>query len=89
MAEFNRAVFWDTCGAFAVETVFAFLLLGMTLPDWHFPGAEQKVARWLRRPLLLSLINPLWLVGYPISCLMAFNYWVQLRRTVASSACAA
>ena len=89
MPAFNRAVFWDTCGAFAVETVFAFLLMGMTLPDWYFPEAEQKVARWLRRPLLLSLINPLWLVGYPISCIMAINYWLQLRRAVASSACAA
>ncbi len=89
MSEFNRAVFWETCGAFAIETAFAFLLMGTTLPDWHFPEAEQKVARWLQRPLLLSLINPLWLVGYPVSCLMAFNYWLQLRRAVASSSCAA
>ena len=89
MPAFNRAVFWDTCGAFAVETAFAFLLMGMTLPDWYFPEPERKVARWLRRPLLLSLINPLWLIGYPISCIMAINYWLQLRRAVASSPCAA
>ena len=89
MPEFNRAVFWETCGAFAVETTFALLLLGMTLPDWYFPEAEKKVSCWLRRPLILSLVNPLWIVGYPISCLMAFKYWVQLRRAVTSSACAA
>jgi hypothetical protein len=89
MHAFNRAVFWDTCGAFAIETLFAFLLMGTTLPDWYFPGAQQKVARWLRRPLLLSLLNPLWLAGYPVACLMAVRYWLQLRRAVISSACAA
>ena len=86
---FNRAVFWDTCGAFAVQTVFAILLMGITLPDWDYPEAKQKVSRWLRRPLFLSLLNPLWLVGYPLSCLMVTNYWLKLRRAVTSSACAA
>jgi hypothetical protein len=63
--------------------------MGATLPDWYFPGAQQKVARWLQRPLLLSLLNPLWLVGYPVSCLIAVRHWLQLRRAVISSACAA
>ncbi|MDR3221510.1 MAG: hypothetical protein LBU46_05820 [Candidatus Accumulibacter sp.] len=86
MALFNRAVFWDTCGAFAVETVFEILSLRTTAPDWYFPEAVQKVAHWLRRPLLLSLLNPLWLVGYPLSCLGAVSYWFKLRRAVFSSA---
>ncbi|NYZ63424.1 hypothetical protein [Luteimonas deserti] len=78
-----HAVFWQVCGAFALETVFALLLMGVTLPDWFFPDPQQKVARWLRRPLLLSLLNPLWLVGYPLSCLFAFRYWYRLRKASA------
>ena len=81
-----HAVFWQVCGAFAIETVLALLLMGITLPDWFFPEPEQKVARWLRRPLLLSLLNPLWLVGYPLSCLLVFSYWYRLRRESAASA---
>jgi hypothetical protein len=68
MRSFSRAVFWDTCGAFSVETVFAFLLMGIMLPDWYFPEPEQKVERWLRRPLLLSPINLLWLGSVTHSC---------------------
>lgn len=54
--------------------------MGITLPDWHFPEPKQKVARWLHRPLLVSLINPLWLVGYALSCVIVVNYWIKLRK---------
>jgi hypothetical protein len=79
-----HAVFWQVCGAFAVETSLALMLLGSTLPDWFFPEPEQKVARWLARPLRLSIINPLWLVGYPLSCLLAASYWYRLRQASAA-----
>lgn len=88
MSAFNRAVFWDTCGAFAVETVFALLLMGMALPDWYFPEPTRKIDRWLRRPLVFSLINPLWLIGYPASCIIAASYRLRLRRAAMSSVCA-
>lgn len=75
-----HAVFWETCGAFAIETVFALLLMGITLPDWQFPEPVQKVQRWLCSPLALSLLNPLWLLGYPLACVFALGYWRKLRR---------
>ncbi|MBZ4039310.1 hypothetical protein [Novilysobacter selenitireducens] len=89
MSEFNRAVFWDTCGTFAIESTFAFLSLGVSLPDWHWPDAVERVARWRRRSVLQSLLNPIWLIGYPLACIMALNYWLQLRRAVTSSMYAA
>ncbi|HET6807371.1 MAG TPA: hypothetical protein VFH59_18200 [Frateuria sp.] len=75
-----HVVFWQVCGAFAVETSLALMLMGVTLPDWFFPEPAEKVARWLKRPLPYSLLNPLWLVGYPLSCLRVASYWYRLRK---------
>ncbi|MGN2245902.1 hypothetical protein ACFWZ3_04325 [Frateuria sp. GZRR35] len=81
-----HAVFWQVCGAFAVETAWALMLMGVTLPDWFFPEPEKKVSRWLARPLSYSVLNPLWLMGYPLSCLLVASYWHRLRKASAALA---
>lgn len=79
-----HAVFWQVCGVFAIETSLALIPMGITLPDWFFPEPEQKVTRWLARPLLRSVLNPLWLVGYPLSCLLVDSYRYRLRQASAA-----
>lgn len=56
----------EVCGAFALFTLAVYASAGMALPDWFYPeeDARQKVAAWLARPRLLSLLNPCWLLGY-------------------------
>lgn len=54
------------CGAFALFTLAVYASAGMALPDWFYPeeDAQQKVAAWLARPRLRSLLNPFWWLGY-------------------------
>jgi hypothetical protein len=68
-AELRRIAYWDVCGAFALFTLAVFGSAGMTMPDWYYPEelAREKVAKWTARPAVISLLNPFWLVGYPIS----------------------
>lgn len=77
-------VFWEVCGAFAVFTVGALLSMGAALPDWGFKDEYvlHKVSAWRNRSLVLSLINPLWVVGYPLACVMAFGGWLKLNRNM-------
>lgn len=84
IGEIRKVVFWEVCGAFAVFTIFALLTMGMVLPDWGFKDEYtlEKVSRWMRRPLLLSLLNPLWLVGYPLACLFAIGGWKMLSKSI-------
>ena len=67
--DLRRIAFWDVCGAFATFSTAVFASAGMALPDWYYPdeAAREKVAKWLARPVFLSLVNPVWLVGYPLS----------------------
>ena len=54
------------CGAFALFTLAVYASAGMALADWFYPEdeARQKVAAWLARPRLRSLLNPFWWLGY-------------------------
>jgi hypothetical protein len=85
LRELDRIASREVCGAFATFTLAAFLSFGMALPDFFFPEEEarRKVSSWLARPLLFSLLNPFWLIGY----LAARGYlrasWADLRRRVA------
>ena len=67
--ELRRIAYWEVCGAFATYSMVVISTAGMALPDWCYPHdlAKQKTARWLSRPILLSLLNPFWLIGYPLS----------------------
>lgn len=80
----RRVVFWEVAGAFAVDTVLAAVSMGVTLPDWGYEDEYvlRKVRRWRARPLVWSLCNPVWLLGYPVACLVAVGAWRELKRAV-------
>ncbi len=84
MGEFKRAVFFEIIPAFAVDTIFAFTFIGINLPDWSFDSdyLNNKVNKWLKRPLVLSLLNPIWLIGYPLAIIISFAQYVKLRKAV-------
>ena len=65
----RRICYWEVCGAFATFSTMTFLTAGMALPDWYYPEdlAREKISKWLSRPVILSLINPFWLIGYLLS----------------------
>ncbi len=67
--ELNRIAYWEVCGAFATFSTTVFATAGMALPDYCFPKdvARESVTDWISRPLVFSLINPLWLLGYLLS----------------------
>ena len=67
--ELRRIAYWEVSGAFATFSTAVLATAGMALPDWYYPeeAAREKVAAWMTRPLILSLINPFWLLGYLLS----------------------
>ncbi len=83
--ELDRIAHRDVCGAFATFTLAVFASAGMALPDWCFPNdqARKKVAAWLSRPRLLSLLNPFWIVGYFAARGFLRPSWLDLRGRVA------
>lgn len=85
LRELDRIARWEVCGAFATFTLAVFLSLGMVLPDFFFPEEEarSKVATWLARPLVLSLLNPFWIAGYCVARLYLRHDWPGLRKRVA------
>jgi len=87
LGAFDRECLAVVCGAFAIHTVIALLSMGMYLSDWGYNDEYviRKVSTWQSRPLLISLLNPLWLVGFPSSVLFALGTWRKLRRAVAEN----
>jgi hypothetical protein len=85
MRELDRIAHHEVCGAFAIFSLAVLASAGMALPDWYFPKdqARQKVAAWLSRPRILSLINPVWLVGYIAARRFLREAWPDLRGRVA------
>lgn len=67
--ELRHIAYWEVSGAFATFSTAVFATAGMALPDWYYPedAAREKVAAWVSRPIILSLLNPFWLLGYPLS----------------------
>ncbi len=84
LQELDRIAHWEVCGAFATFTLGVFVTVGMALPDWYYPEneAREKVASWLSRPRLLSLLNPLWLAGYVAARWFLGRTWPDLRDRV-------
>ena len=87
LGAFDRECLVVVCGAFAIHTVIALLSMGMSLSDWGYNDEYviRKVSTWQSRPLLTSVLNPLWLVGFPLSVLFALGTWRRLRRAVAQN----
>lgn len=83
--ELDRIAHREVCGAFAVFTLVVFASAGMALPDWFFPEAQarKKIATWMSRPRLLSLLNPFWVVGYMAARGFLRPGWSDLRGRVA------
>lgn len=83
--ELDRIAHYEVCGAFATFTLAVFASAGMALPDWYFPEREarQKVASWLSRPRILSLLNPFWIAGYIAARSFLRPTWAELRGRVA------
>ena len=84
LSEVRKAIFWEYCGAFAMYTLWSFLTIGIILPDWGFEEkyVRSKVFNWLRRPVIFSLFNPLWLLGYLLACLIAVSGWLKLSKRI-------
>ncbi len=85
LEELDQIVFREVCGAFALFTVGVFLSFGMALPDWYYPEEEarQKVADWLERPRIYSLLNPFWVAGLLSARSFIRQDWRKLRGKVA------
>lgn len=81
LAELDRIVRWDVCGAFATFTLGVFLSAGMALPDWFFSEdeARARISSWLARPRVLSFANPFWLIGYVAARRYVRKDWLNLR----------
>jgi hypothetical protein len=73
--QIRYVAYWQVCGAFATFSSVVLVTAGMALPDWFYPddAAQEKVDRWLQRPVILSLLNPFWLVGYVLSVVMLWS----------------
>ena len=82
--DLDRIAYREVCGAFATFTLAVFVTAGMALPDWSFPNdeARRRVTRWVVRPLLFSLVNPFWIVGYFSARWFLRRSWGGLRTRV-------
>jgi hypothetical protein len=83
--ELDRIAYREVCGAFATFSLAVLASAGMALPDWYFPEdeARKKVAAWVKRPRLLSLLNPFWVAGYFAARSLLGENWRNLRGRVA------
>lgn len=86
-SELRRIAYWEVCGSFAHFSVVAFATAGMALPDWCYPEelAQEEIASWLSRPIVFSLFNPVWLVGYLLSVTLMRATMGRVLATVARS----
>ncbi len=83
-AELERIAFEEVCGAFAADTLFIPFGGWMAMPfhDYPEPEARTKVGRFVRRPRLLSWINPLWWIGYRAARRHLAPEWRELRTRI-------
>jgi hypothetical protein len=85
LPQIDRIFFRDVCAAFAVQSFLVFpLMLWMLMPDWGFDDVwlAEKMEHWYARPYWSHMLNPIRLVGYPVSILFALRYRSMLRRVV-------
>lgn len=82
--ELRKLVFITFCGAFATFIWQVLLTLGAAAPDWGMSEDYLllKIRRWERWPIIFSLCNPLWLAGYPLTCLMVLEPWFKLKKEI-------
>lgn len=89
LPEIDRMYLRDVCASFAFETFLVFpLFLWMLMPDWGFEESylRKRMERWYSKPYWIHLLNPLRLLGYPLSLLFALKYRSMLRRAVHAKA---
>ena len=85
LGDLDRIAYREVCGAFALFTLAVFLSMGMALPEWYYQEdrARVKIESWLSRPKFLSILNPIWLIGYVAACAFLRASWGGLRGRVA------
>ncbi len=72
----NSIILRDVCSSFAVDSILV-IPFWMMMPDWSYDEGyiTQRIRRWKSRPYWLHFINPIRILGYPIS--LFFSYGVR------------
>lgn len=75
----------DVCGSFAVDSFLIIpCMLWMIMPDWGYNEdyLRTRMQRWNGRPLWVSCLNPLRIIGYPVALLFSMGVLIRLKRAL-------
>jgi hypothetical protein len=73
----------DVCGSFAFDTFLIFpCMLWMIMPDWGYDSdyLKERMAKWYSKPYYKHFLNPMRVLGYPMSLLMSASVRSELKR---------
>lgn len=84
MENFRKEYYFIILPALSTETICALVSMGMSLPDWGFRDGYVigKISKWHNRPVIKKILNPIWMIGYPLSLLMSLSYYNKTKKAV-------
>ena len=88
--EIDKVILGDVCWSFSVESTvlllalipFIGLFISSPFPDWGYEEEylRKRIKNWNNKSLIIKLINPLRIIGYPISLIFMYGLRSKLKR---------
>lgn len=77
----NHIILYDVCASFAIDTILIFPFW-MLMPDWGYDEdyLKQRITKWHTKPKWFWFLNPIRIIGYPLSLLMSYGVRHKLKR---------
>ncbi|WP_018623587.1 hypothetical protein [Kangiella aquimarina] len=79
----NKIIVRDVCASFAVDSFLIFpCMLWMIMPDWCYDEEylKARMKKWYAKPYWSHFINPIRILGYPISIIFTLGVRRKLKK---------
>jgi len=85
----NKIIIGDVCASFAIDSILV-IPFWMMMPDWGYEESylKKRILKWYSKPRWFWFLNPIRVVGYPVSILMSFGVRRKLKRAYKNIQCA-
>lgn len=82
----NRIIVGDVCASFAVDSILV-IPCWMMMPDWGYEEdyLKKRILKWNSKPRWFWFLNPIRIVGYPVSILLSSGVRRKLKRAYNST----
>lgn len=77
----NDIIVNDVCASFAVDTILV-IPFWMMMPDWGYSEKYllKRIEKWQSKPRWFWFLNPIRIIGYPISLLISYSVRRKLKQ---------